>query len=125
VPYVLLPRVLPVRQAGLSSHLDGAWHQPITQLLPSTVIRVKDPSTGATFTESPETSHPSWEGFADPAEQQREQGCCREQTWGRQSQFTYAMQLITIIRDVVCSVLVYLLLYITLCIIACRNPFCP
>ena len=125
VPYVLLPHGLPVGQAGLSSQLAGGWHQPIAQLPPSTVIREKDLSTGAMFTESPETSHPSQEEFPDPTVQQKKQGCCRVLTWGRQNQFTHAIQLSTVITDVVCSMLVYLLLYITRCIIACRNPFCP
>lgn len=75
---------LPVGQAGLSSQQAGGWHQPIAQLPPSTVIREKDLSTGAMFTGTPETSHPSREGFPDPTLQQRKQGCCGEQTWGRQ-----------------------------------------
>lgn len=127
VPYVLLPHALPVGQAGLFSQPAGHWHQPIAQL-PS---HPAQSSGRKTFQlelgslKSPEMIHPSWEGFPDPTVQQRKQGCCREQTWGRQSQFTYAIQLSTVITDVVCSMLVYLLLYITRCIIACRNPFCP
>lgn len=53
VPYVLPPHALPVGQAGLFSQLAGRWHQPIAQLPPSTVIREKDLSTGARFTEVP------------------------------------------------------------------------
>lgn len=122
VPCVLLPTAGPAGQARLSSHLVGS--SPLPSSHPG-FTRERSFHWSDVHQSSPEMNYPSQEGFPDPTLQQRKPGFCREQTWGSQHQFTYTIQLSTVITDMVCSMLIYLLLYITHCAIACRNSFGP